>query len=195
MTVHLHPPTFQDPLVGSVLGATFDSGCTNQPREAGIGATAVTVSGTLILVYFRAPRAFTAANMAFYTGLTAAAATPTLIKYALFSVAANGDLTRIATTASDTALLAAASTRYPKVLTASVGVTAGLTYATGFLIVTGAATPTLIAPTAYSTGGGVAAAQAPRMLGAVAAQTDILASYTAAQVVNTTVRHLAEITT
>lgn len=189
------PDGVDDPLVATALGDSLTGGCTNQPRTVGVtGTLAMAASGSMALSYFKVPRVFTAANMAYYTTATAAGATPSLIKYALFSVAANGDLTRIAVTASDTALFAAGNTRYSKALSVAVGLVPGQLYASGLLLVTAAALPTLLTPNALSPTS-TALSQAPRLCGIVAAQTDILTGYTAAQVTNNGSRHFAEITT
>lgn len=181
-------------LVSTPLGAAGAGGCTNQPREVGVTGTLVTVSGNLMLSYFRPPRAFTAANIAFYSTATAAGATPTLVKFGLFSVAANGDLTLIGVTASDTAIFSAANTRYSRALLTPVALTAGVTYASAMLLTTAAALPTLLSPNALSPTAS-ALSQTPRLSGSIAGQTDISASYASASVANNGSRHFAEITT
>lgn len=178
----------------ALVASTLDAGCTNQLRAPGVTGTLVTVSGALALSYFRAPKAFTAANMAYYSTATAAGATPTLVKFGLYSVASNGDLTLIGVTASDTGIFVAANTRYARALLTPVALTPGTLYASAMLLTTAAALPTLLAPNALSPTS-AALSQAPRLCGIVAAQADIGASYTAAQVSNSGSRYFAEITT
>ncbi len=122
---------------------------------------------------------------AFYTSTTAAGATPTLVRYGLYEANASGDLTLRASTANDTALLAAADTRYFKAFSASWQIKAGRRYAISILVVTAAAAPTLLGLPAVAAGfdAGVAAifSQDPKRSSNFAAQTDLVASVTNAQ--------------
>lgn len=188
-TTGIESTNLELPLVSTRLAA----GCTNQPRELGMATQLALVSGDLFLSYFKVPAGFTAANIAFYSGGTAAGATPTLVEYALFTVASNGNLTRIAAVTSDTGIFAAPNARYPKAFGAPVALLEGQVYATGLLLTTAAALPTVLsAPGVGATA--AAAAQAPRLMGRVTGQTAIAATYTSASVVNTGTRLLAEIT-
>ena len=180
-----------DPLAGDAL----TSGVTNQPRGSGITTHIATVSGVVYFSYFRVPAAFTAANIKMYSGSTAAGATPTLVKFGLYSVAANGDLTRIAQTASDTAIFASGSTAYTRALAASVALAPGTTYASALLITTGAALPTVLSASAVTLGStGAALAVAPRLSSSFAAQTDLADTVAAGSLANATQRYFAEIT-
>lgn len=147
--------------------------------------TNTTASGQLRLGYFTASTATTVANALIATGTTAAAATPTVVRIGLYSVATNGDLTLVASTPNDTTLLAAVNTLYTKALSASYQLVAGQRYALGFLIVTAAATPT-IAGTFPASSATALAALNPRLCGVVTGQTDLPASVLAANVTNTT---------
>lgn len=184
-------------LVGAAddfTGSLLTSGFVNQPRGLAISSHQVLGSGGVYLTYFRAPRSLTVANIKMVSGTTAAGATPSLVKYGLFSVAANGDITRIGITASDTAIFAAASTAYTRALLATADVVAGNVYASAMLTVTAAAAPSVISTPGVSAGSsGALAAVAPRLNGIVLAQADIAASYTAAQVTNATPRYYAEL--
>lgn len=131
-------------------------------------------SGSLILSYFTALRTESITTVAAYSGATAAAATPTLVRYGIYSVAGNGDLTLIASTVSDTAIFATINTAYPKSLSAPFAKVAGVRYAVGVLVVTGATAPSLhglqMSPT------GVVNAlvrQTPYIVGRFVGQTDL----------------------
>lgn len=118
---------------------------------------------------------FTARKTGTYTQLRAACGgtahtLASLVKFAVFSVAGNGDLTCIGVTANDTALLATQNTEYTKATTASFDITAGQRYAFGVLVVTAGVAPTLI-------GQNIALAaiafRAPALSGNVAGQADM----------------------
>ena len=135
-------------------------------------------SGTLRLTYFTARKTETVNSLRIVGGSTAAGATPSLVRAGIWKVESNGDLTLVASIASDTSLLATASTAYTRALTAPLAKVAGQRYAYGLLVVTAAT-----APTVY--GGGALLAsemgQAPLIGGAVTAQAN-LGNLTAAQV-------------
>lgn len=97
----------------------------------------------LFLNYFTAKRTETITQASLMTGSTAAAATPTLIRFAVYSVAANGDLTLMNSTVNDTTLFSATFTVYTKAYSASFSKVAGQEYALGLLIVSAAAMPQL----------------------------------------------------
>lgn len=158
-------------------------------RDICDGTASASVSQLLKLSYFTAYKTETIGNVVTYTGGTAAGATPTLCKVGLYSVAANGDLTLVASTANDTAMWAAANTAYTKALTASVKVQKGQRYALATLIVTAAAAPALVSNSVAAAVAGVA----PRIHGQVAGQTDLPASVTAGTVTNGGVRHYGEL--
>lgn len=134
-------------------------------------------SGSLRLSYFTAPATVSLSNITVATSSVAAAATPTLIRFGLYSVAGNGDLTLVASTASDTTLLAAATTAYTKALSAAYSFTKGTRYAWGVLVVSGSTMPYML-----GSGGGVAAefAVAPRWNAALSSQSDLPSTITSA---------------
>lgn len=138
-------------------------------------------SGTLQLTYFTAQASETINQLVVYAAGTAAA-TVTLIRFAVYSVAANGDLTLVASTANDTTLLAAAHTRYAKATSAPWSKTAGQKYAAGLLVVS------TTSPTTYAVSVQASAvvdnlfAQSPRLAGAVTGQTDLPASVAAGSI-------------
>lgn len=151
-------------------------GLTTYPRQLALASSGNMTAGTLNLMYFTAPKTFTAGNATAQTGGVGTTGA-TLIKYGIFSVAANGDLTLIGSTASDTALLTATFTSYTKALAAPVSFTKGNRYAFGMLIVGG--TPgNHLGTTISAAEGGVA----PRITGRVTGQTDLPSTVLAASV-------------
>lgn len=158
--------------VGDVLSA---GGEAVADRGKITASTSTWASGTLYLTYFTAQVSETINTLVMYTSGTAAA-TVTLIRYGIYSVAANGDLTLVASTANDTALLAVTSTRYPKATSAPWSKVAGVRYAAGGLVV--ATTPPAMtaisaqAATMFDT----LFAQEPRLFAAVNSQSDLPSS-------------------
>lgn len=107
-------------------------------------ATVSTGNGNLRLSYFTANRSGTFTKIRTRCGSTAAGATPTFIKMVAYSVnPANGDLTKIGETASDTSLLATTSAAAELPFVTPVQVTAGQRIALGILVLTSATAPTL----------------------------------------------------
>lgn len=101
-----------------------------------------TSNQVLRLAFFTARRTETINNLTVYTGGTAAGATPTLIRLGVWSINSSDDLTALlASTASDTSLLASTNTAYTKALSSSWSKVAGTRYALGILVVTGATAP------------------------------------------------------
>jgi hypothetical protein len=150
------------------------SGHESFPREFCTANAAMTTQ-VMRLTFFTARKSFTAANLSTISGGTAAGATPTLCRYGLYTVAANGDITLVASSTNDTGLWAATNTQYTKAITGPSGITSyaiaeGQRYAFGALIVTGAATPTLAG---WAPINGIYPNLAPRVASAVTGQTDL----------------------
>ena len=144
-------------------------------------------SGVLKLAYLTAFRSETINSLKVNTGGTGAAATPTLCRLGLYSVAGNGDLTLIASTANDTTLFSSANTGYTKALTSGVAVTKGQRYAVAILVVSGTTMPSLAGiGISISLGG-----ESPRVYGQVNAQADLPASISAGSIVNGAQLHYA----
>lgn len=167
------------------------SGQGTMPRLFAQSNAAVSMStGTFRLTYFTAKTAFTTANVNLWCGGTAAGATPTLVRAGLYSIAANGDGTLVASFANDTTIFAAANTLYAKAWTTPVAVTAGARYAVGVIVVTAAAAPTLPGAGAHSASGinagGTQWGVAPRVTGRIDAQSDLPSSFVAASVAQST---------
>lgn len=145
------------------------------PRYAIQSSALASASGTIRFAFFTAKSATSRSNMKMSSGSTAAAATPTLVRGGLWSVAANGDLTLIRSTTNDTAVFVATGTTYTKALDASWTPTVGARYAAGVLVVTGVAAPTLVG-LAQLTGMSALTTTTLRIGGNVTAQTDLPAS-------------------
>lgn len=141
-------------------------------------------SGVLRLSYFTAQKTETITQLRMSSATTAAGATPTLVKMFVYTVDGAGDMTLVGVTANDTSLFATINTAYTRSLVGSFSKTRGSRYATGTLVVTGAAAPTIAGnqPTFAAS----EAAMAPRIAGALTAQTDVPASITAASLTNAT---------
>lgn len=111
-------------------------------REQIISGLAGGSSGALSLTYFTAQKSEAINTVTVWTGNTAAAATPTLIRVGVYDIAADGAGTLLAATANDTTLFAAANTEYAKTLTATFNKVARRRYAVGVLVVSASAMPT-----------------------------------------------------
>lgn len=93
---------------------TLTAGFTTVPRILATYASGGVNSGRVGLTYFICPSSATFSNITVFCGGTAAGATPTLLRFGLYSVDASGNLTLIASTPNDTTLLAAPVTSYTK---------------------------------------------------------------------------------
>lgn len=89
-------------------------------------------SGGMRLMYFTAKNFGTYSQVKIPSGSTGSD-TPTLVRIGIYSVAADGALTLIASSANDTAIFAAANTVYTVPLSAAVNLYAGRMYALGVL--------------------------------------------------------------
>jgi hypothetical protein len=142
-------------------------------------------SGTMRLAYFTARKSETINNIQAATSATAAGTTPTLCQMALYSVDGTGNLTLAASCANDTTLFAATSTLYSRALTSSYAKVKGQRYAFGILVVTAAATPTIVGNNTSSPASLFGSSGAPRLCGNVAGQSSLPASVAAASVSDT----------
>lgn len=134
-------------------------------------------SGWLRLSYFTATKTEQTTKVRIYTGGTAAGATPTLCRLALYDVdPVTGNLTLLAATANDTTLFAATVSAYQRNFTAPAQLVAGRRYAVGVIVVSAAALPSFAGSVAIS---GDAYAIPPRMTGLLSGQTDLPATIAA----------------
>jgi hypothetical protein len=154
--------------------------------SSGVSAT----TGNLRLSYFQARKTETTTQVRISTGGTAAAATPTLCRIGLYSIAASGDGTLVASTVNDTTLFAAVNTAYLRSWSSSYAKSAGLWYALGVLVVSGAATPTFLGTTAVTPS---ELAISPRLTGNIGSQADLPSSFTAGSLTTTGSRIYAAI--
>jgi hypothetical protein len=100
--------------------------------------------------------------------------TPTLCRYGVWSVAANGDLTPITATVSDTTLLITSGITYPKALAATWAKVRGRRYALGALCVGGTTGPSVQGFLGQSAGWLTAKSRVvPQWGGRLTGQTDI----------------------
>jgi hypothetical protein len=172
------PPVKRTILPSTTVSANLlTTGEETFPRDFIAALTLGTNTGTLRLSYLTARKSETTTQIRVLSGSTSAAATPTLVRIGLFSIAGNGDGTLVAATTSDTALFAAANTRYTKSWASSYAKVAGQRYAVGILVVTSATAPSLAG---VGAGNSTELADDPRLTASIASQTDLPASFTAA---------------
>jgi len=156
------------------------TGESNIPRT-GITAANTLTSGVLYLSYLTAQKTELVGRVRVVCA-TGAAATPTLCQVGLFSVGAgddlDADLTLLAASVSDTALLSASNTAYTVTFPSWVAKTAGQRYAVGVLVMSGAAMPVL-AGLPLSTLASVEASVPPILSAELSGQTDISGNVTA----------------
>lgn len=148
---------------------------TTIPRAIAAGTgTAIGASQALALSYFTADQNLTVNNVYTRGGSTAAGATPTLVRFGLYTVASNGDLTLVASTANDTTLFSSANSSVNKALSASYNMVAGQRYAAGWLVVSAAAIPTIISTTSILPGSELAIE--PRLMSQITGQSNLPSS-------------------
>ncbi len=166
---------FYRPNMGRVDPYPLVGGFSNGDRSwAATTNAAATGTQVLRLSYFTAPKSLLAASVRMMSGGTAAGATPTIVRIGIYSEAANGDLTLIGSTPNDTALFAAAATAYTKALSVSTQFIEGSRYATGLLVVTAAAAPSIVGVTFG--GFSISGTDAPRLTAHVSGQANLPSS-------------------
>jgi hypothetical protein len=133
-------------------------------------------NGQLRLTYFTARKTETVTQIRALVGTASVGAT--LARVGIYQESANGDITLIASTASDTALFASTGT-VTKALSASWSKTRGVRYAVGLLSV-----GTSTAPTFHGISTGLLTEMnlAPRVSGLLSSQTDLPATVSDASV-------------
>jgi hypothetical protein len=175
-TIGARNTTTLQPTVRADFLGLLSVGQETMPRWAATQMATLTMpSGAVRIAYFIASRNETVANLSMSTGNTAAAATPTLVRFGLYSVAANGDLTQIAATVSDATIFATTLTRYARALSAPVTLVEGQQYAVAALVVTAAAAPSVtgvLCATPVDNG-----LMTPRLCHVVTGQADLAATY------------------
>lgn len=164
-------------------GNMLTSGVETIPRNSiNINTLALVASQSLRLTYFTARKSFTSAQVRVPTGNIAAGATPTLIRLGLYSIAADGSATLVASTANDTTLFALQATAYTRSWSTPVSVVQNQRYALGILVVTSATIPNFLG---YNGQSASEMNVAPRLCGALGSQADLPASYADASLTTT----------
>lgn len=163
-------------LYGALMG--LNNGFSSVAR---FGAQQQATTGTQILnlTYFKAPRYLHGVAAKVYTGSTAAAATPTLVRYGLWTsdITTGALLALVASTPNDTTLFAGTNLGYSKNWSTPYDFIKGQYYAVGILIVTAAAVPTL-----FGVGGAngfVVNNTVPRVASSASGQADLPATLAA----------------
>ena len=141
-------------------------------RRLVTSTTVVGGSTSLRLAYFYSRKTETISQVRMLTGATGAGATPTLCRMGLYEVAANGDLTLVASAPNDTSLWTGISTFHTKSFSAPYQIIQGKRYAFAFLIVTAATAPNFTGSVHVAGISGIA----PRLTGLVSAQNDLPAT-------------------
>ena len=132
--------TIQPAQTGADSDLLLPDGEFSPPRFLMAGTTTLT-SGELATIEFTAKRTEAITHLSMYSRGVAAGATPTLVRFGVFTVNADQSLTPLAVTANDTALFAATYTPYKRALDVTWNKAAGTRYALGVLCVTGATAP------------------------------------------------------
>lgn len=128
--------------VKRVYGESLDDGQMVIPRLIANGSVSMT-SGTVVLTAFVADKTEAITKISASTWSTAAGATPTLCKMGIYSLAANGDATLVASTASDTSLFNSTFGWFQRSLTSTWNKQEGQRYAAATLVTSGATMPTM----------------------------------------------------
>jgi len=182
---NLPPALLRDPDALATGEATF-------PVTMAASNALTTVSQSLRLSFFTARKTETTTQVRVYSGGTAAGATPTLVRFGLYTVDGSDNGTLVASIANDTTIFAAANTAYTRSWSSSYAKVAGQRYALAILVVTAATAPTL---PGLSVGTGVIneTALVPRIIGTLTGQTDLPSSFTAASLVASGQRYYAAV--
>lgn len=110
------------------------------PRFLMAGTHTLT-SGELTIMEFTAKRTEAITHLSMYSRGVAAGATPTLVRFGVFTINADQSVTPLAVIANDTALFAATYTPYKRALDVTWNKVAGQRYGLGVMCVTGATAP------------------------------------------------------
>lgn len=145
------------------------------PRLSTIGGQQL-VSGTVHLTYFTARKTETINNVRMLSDATAGAGV-TLARMGIYSVAGNGNLTLVASTANDATLFDDVFSPYPKALTGAFAKVKGTRYAFAVLVI-GSTMPAITGLTVS----GADSSLDPRLCGILGGQTDLPANITAGTV-------------
>jgi hypothetical protein len=160
------------------------TGESTRPRALSTSGVS-TGTGSLRLTYFTAAKTETINSIR--TVCTTAGTSSTLQRIGIYSIDGSGNLTLVASTASDLTLWIATSA-YTKTLSASFSKVRGTRYAVGILYVGGGTAPSLsgLLPTNATEAG-----QPPRLSGFLTSQTDLPATVAVGNILDTSNNHYA----
>lgn len=144
------------------------------PRYGTTNTSLATASGRVTLTYFTARKTEPITQIFDFSGNTAATLA-TLARIGIYEMAANGDLTLIASTPNDVNLWVATFQGYQKALSATFNKVRGQRYALGKLIVTAGVTPTFYG-NANIPGLSLNVAQSDRLAASINGQADLPAN-------------------
>ncbi len=161
----------------------LETGESTIPRGQATGSVTQT-SELLRLAFFTAKKTQAIKHLRLSCAATEAGATPTLVQIGVYSVSESGELTLIASTANNTALLATKNTLYTQELTGTWNKVAGQRYAIGLLVVTTKTAPTI--PGIVSTLSSTELGTAPRLCCAQASVTELPNTIAAGSLTNST---------
>lgn len=155
----------------------LDVGIETINRTLLVSSNVPTGNQNLRLNYFTARKSLLSTQSRVVGGGTAAAAAPTLVRWGLYSIAANGDGTLIAAIANDVTLFSVALTTYTRPWLAPVNIVSGQLLAFGLLVVTAVAAPTVDGVMISGPGESLLS---PRINGNIGGQADLPANFAAA---------------
>ena len=160
------------------------TGESTRPRALSTAGVS-TGTGSLRLTYFTAAKTETINSIR--TVCTTAGTSSTLQRIGIYSIDGSGNLTLVASTATDLTLWIATSA-YTKTLSASFSKVRGTRYAVGILYVGGGTAPSLsgLLPTNATEDG-----QPPRLSGFLTSQTDLPATVAVGNILDTSNNHYA----
>ncbi len=166
-------------------------GVESMPRGEITAQNAAFTTARVQFIYFTPVATKTCAQMILYSGTTAAAATPTLVRAGFYTVAGNGDITLVCAIASDTTLFAAPNTEYTRAFSTGGGLPASYQFAKGTRYAAAQIVINTGSPGSFPGNTQppfVLTARAPKMTGHLGSQTDLPASVVSASIAQTTVR-------
>lgn len=168
--------------IGFVEQQALATGESTIPRRMLSTTSIVSGNSSLRLTYFTARKAETVTQVRTMCGTAQVGAT--LARIGIYTEAANGDITLVASTDNDTNLWIAANTAYTKSLAASFNKLRGQRYAVGLLVVGTSTAPTFAGQIPGSAG--TDAGLSPRLGGLVGGQSDLPSSVANASISATT---------
>lgn len=158
-----------------VLARDLTTGESSIPMELASGAIALTSQEVRFCAWTPA-KTETINNIRGVTSTVAAGSTPSLVRFGIWSIDGTGAGTLAAACATDTTLMAAANTAYTRAAVTPYAKVAGTPLASGYLVVTAAALPTV--PGANFNGPGSEGLILPWHSARLASQADLPSTFT-----------------